>query len=117
MTTSFQQRMRAFGTRACLVSAGETVTYDAFCERIDAWRGELDQWGVQRGDTVALDQPLFAGAAVEPGTLSQRAMDAALEFGTGLVRKAFDRAGKGGDKGGDKGAGADKGAAGAANPS
>ena len=72
---------------------------------------------VQRGDTVALDQPLFAGAAVEPGTLSQRAMDAALEFGTGLVRKAFDRAGKGGDKGGDKGAGADKGAAGAANPS
>ncbi|KTS42350.1 D-alanyl-D-alanine carboxypeptidase, partial [Methylobacterium radiotolerans] len=54
---------------------------------------------VQRGDTVALDQPLFAGAAVEPGTLSQRAMDAALEFGTGLVRKAFDRAGKGGDKG------------------
>ncbi|XYD09234.1 D-alanyl-D-alanine carboxypeptidase family protein [Methylobacterium sp. NMS12] len=66
---------------------------------------------VQRGDTVALDQPLFAGAAVEPGTLSQRAMDAALEFGTGLVRKAFDRAGKGGDKG------ADKGATGAANPS
>ncbi|MGU3385579.1 D-alanyl-D-alanine carboxypeptidase family protein [Methylobacterium sp. D53M] len=70
---------------------------------------------VQRGDTVALDQPLFAGAAVEPGTLSQRAMDAALEFGTGLVRKAFDRAGKGTDKGGDKGT--DKGAAGAANPS
>ncbi|MGU3466193.1 D-alanyl-D-alanine carboxypeptidase family protein [Methylobacterium sp. C33D] len=70
---------------------------------------------VQRGDTVALDQPLFAGAAVEPGTLSQRAMDAALEFGTGLVRKAFDRAAKGGDKGTDKGT--DKGAAGAANPS
>ncbi len=70
---------------------------------------------VQRGDTVALDQPLFAGAAVEPGTLSQRAMDAALEFGTGLVRKAFDRAGKGTDKGTDKGG--DKGAAGAANPS
>ncbi|MEE7448801.1 D-alanyl-D-alanine carboxypeptidase [Methylobacterium radiotolerans] len=66
---------------------------------------------IQRGDTVALDQPLVAGAAVEPGTLSQRAMDAALEFGTGLVRKAFDRGGKGGDKG------ADKGAAGAANPS
>jgi serine-type D-Ala-D-Ala carboxypeptidase (penicillin-binding protein 5/6) len=58
---------------------------------------------VQRGDTVALDQPLFAGATVEPGTLPQRAMDAALEFGTGLVRKAFDRAGKGSDKGSDKG--------------
>ncbi|MCJ2062926.1 D-alanyl-D-alanine carboxypeptidase [Methylobacterium sp. J-088] len=66
---------------------------------------------VQRGDTIALDQPLFAGAAVEPGTLPQRAMDAALEFGTGLVRKALDRAGKGNDKGGDKAA------AGAANPS
>ncbi len=59
---------------------------------------------VQRGDTVALDQPLYAGAAVEQGTLPQRAMDAALEFGTGLVRKALDRAGKGGDKGGDKAA-------------
>ncbi|MCJ2087904.1 D-alanyl-D-alanine carboxypeptidase [Methylobacterium sp. E-005] len=66
---------------------------------------------VQRGDTVALDQPLYAGAAVEPGTLPQRAMDAALEFGTGLVRKALDRAGKGSDKGGDKAV------AGAANPS
>ena len=47
---------------------------------------------VQRGDTVALDLPLYAGASVGQGTLSQRAMDAALEFGTGLMRKAFDRA-------------------------
>jgi serine-type D-Ala-D-Ala carboxypeptidase (penicillin-binding protein 5/6) len=53
--------------------------------------------------------------SLEPGTLSQRAMDAALEFGTGLVRKALDRAGKGSDKASDKGS--DKGAAGAANPS
>ena len=59
---------------------------------------------VQRGETVALDQPLYAGATVEPGTLPQRAMDAALEFGTGRVRKALDRAGKGGDKAGDKAA-------------
>ena len=48
------------------------------------------------------DQPLFAGATVEPGTLSQRAMDAALEFGTGLVRKAFDRVGKKDAKSGDR---------------
>lgn len=47
---------------------------------------------VQRGDVVALDQPLYAGASVAQGTLSQRAMDAALEFGTGLMRKAFDKA-------------------------
>jgi serine-type D-Ala-D-Ala carboxypeptidase (penicillin-binding protein 5/6) len=47
---------------------------------------------VQRGDTVALDQPLYAGAAVATGSLSQRAMDAALEVGTGLMRKAFDKA-------------------------
>ncbi|MCJ2055052.1 D-alanyl-D-alanine carboxypeptidase [Methylobacterium sp. J-048] len=59
---------------------------------------------IQRGDTVALDQPLFAGATVEPGTLSQRAMDAALEFGTGLVRKAFDRVGKKDAKSGDRAA-------------
>ncbi|QGY00829.1 D-alanyl-D-alanine carboxypeptidase [Methylobacterium mesophilicum SR1.6/6] len=70
---------------------------------------------IQRGDAVALDQPLYAGAAVEPGTLPQRAMDAALEFGTGLVRKALDRAGKGGDRSGDKAG--DRGGAGAANPS
>jgi D-alanyl-D-alanine carboxypeptidase (penicillin-binding protein 5/6) len=57
---------------------------------------------IQRGDTVALDQPLYAGATVEPGTLSQRAMDAALEFGTGLVRKAFDRVGKKDAKSGDR---------------
>ena len=50
---------------------------------------------VQRGETVALDLPLYAGAAVATGSLPQRAMDAALEFGTGLVRKALDKAGKG----------------------
>ena len=61
---------------------------------------------VQRGDVVALDQPLYAGASVAQGTLSQRAMDAALEFGTGLMRKAFDKA-----------AGAKPGERAAANPS
>ncbi len=58
---------------------------------------------VQRGDVVALDQPLYAGASVPAGSLSRRAMDAALEFGTGLVRKAFDKA-AGGRKSDDRAA-------------
>ena len=58
---------------------------------------------VQRGEAVALDLPLYAGAAVAAGTLPQRAMDAALEVGTGLVRRAFDKVGKGkAGKGDDK---------------
>ena len=84
-------------------------------EKLAAEPGDKVQFNdiLMIGGTIGA--PLVAGAAVEPGTLSQRAMDAALEFGTGLVRKALDRAGKGGDKGSDKGS--DKGAAGAANPS
>jgi D-alanyl-D-alanine carboxypeptidase (penicillin-binding protein 5/6) len=70
---------------------------------------------VQRGEAVALDQPLYAGASVAEGTLSQKAMDAALEFGTGLMRKAFDRAA--GAKGDEAGKGDGKPEARAANPS
>jgi D-alanyl-D-alanine carboxypeptidase (penicillin-binding protein 5/6) len=44
---------------------------------------------VMRGETQALDIPLFAGANVETGTLSQRALDGLLEFGSGLFRRAF----------------------------
>jgi D-alanyl-D-alanine carboxypeptidase (penicillin-binding protein 5/6) len=68
---------------------------------------EVGRLKIMRGDAVALDQPLYAGASVEAGTIQQRAMDAALEFGTGLVRRAFDKAGKGekaGDKPGEKAA-------------
>ncbi|TXM87534.1 D-alanyl-D-alanine carboxypeptidase, partial [Methylobacterium sp. WL122] len=62
---------------------------------------EVGRLRIMRGDAVALDQPLYAGASVEAGTLQQRAMDAALEFSTGIVRRAFDKAGKG-DRTGDK---------------
>ncbi|SDR62507.1 ANL family adenylate-forming protein [Paraburkholderia tuberum] len=54
MTAFLLQRIRSFGTRACLVSAGETVTYESFGERIDFWCAELDRWGVRRGDIVAV---------------------------------------------------------------
>ena len=46
---------------------------------------------VTRGDVQALDLPLYAGQEVERGTLTQRALDGLLEFGTGLVRGAFAR--------------------------
>lgn len=66
---------------------------------------EVGRLRVLRGDAVALDQPLYAGAAVAAGTIPQRALDAALELGTGLMRRAFDRAGsKGLEKGADKAA-------------
>ncbi|MFC0217732.1 D-alanyl-D-alanine carboxypeptidase family protein [Pseudochelatococcus lubricantis] len=46
---------------------------------------------VERGRLKALDVPLVTGEAVARGTLSQRALDAALEWGTGVVRRAFER--------------------------
>ncbi|MGV7034396.1 D-alanyl-D-alanine carboxypeptidase family protein [Methylobacterium symbioticum] len=71
---------------------------------------EIGRLRVMRGDVLALDQPVYAGEAVGPGTLSQRAMDAALEVGTDLVRRAFDKAS-------GKGKATDKAAEKAANPS
>jgi len=44
---------------------------------------------VMRGDIQALDVPLYAGDDVSVGTMSQRAWDGLLEFGTGWVRRAF----------------------------
>jgi D-alanyl-D-alanine carboxypeptidase (penicillin-binding protein 5/6) len=44
---------------------------------------------VTRGDIQALDIPLYAGEDIGTGTLSQRAFDGLLEFGTGLIRRAF----------------------------
>jgi D-alanyl-D-alanine carboxypeptidase (penicillin-binding protein 5/6) len=44
---------------------------------------------VTRGDTQALDIPLYAGEDVAVGNLSQRAFDGLLEFGTGWIRRAF----------------------------
>ncbi|SFG93871.1 D-alanyl-D-alanine carboxypeptidase family protein [Methylobacterium gossipiicola] len=48
---------------------------------------------IMRGDTQALDQPLYAGASVAAGTIPQRALDAAMEVGTGLFRRAFEKVG------------------------
>jgi len=54
---------------------------------------EVGRLRVMRGDTLALDQPLYAGETVEAGSIPQRALDAALEVGTGLVRRAFKKGG------------------------
>ncbi len=58
---------------------------------------EVARLRVTRGDTLALEQPLYAGESVAAGTLTQRAMDAAMEVGSDLLRKAFDKA-KGGSQ-------------------
>ncbi|GJE76371.1 MULTISPECIES: D-alanyl-D-alanine carboxypeptidase family protein [Methylorubrum] len=60
---------------------------------------EVARLRVTRGDTLALEQPLYAGEAVAEGTLTQRALDAAMEVGTDLIRRAFDKA-KGGSQAG-----------------
>lgn len=52
---------------------------------------EVARLRVTRGDVKALDAPLYAAEDVETGTLQQRAVDALLEFGTGLARRAFSR--------------------------
>ncbi len=59
---------------------------------------EVGRLRIMRGDTIALDQPLYAGESVGTGTLPQRALDAALEVGADLFRKALDKA-KGGNGG------------------
>ena len=50
--------------------------------------GKLRVW---RGAVVALEVPLQAGESVEPGTLSQRSLDAATELVIGLFRVGFRR--------------------------
>lgn len=52
---------------------------------------EVARLKVMRGDTLALDQPLYAADSVATGTIPQRALDAALEFGSGLLHRAFDK--------------------------
>jgi D-alanyl-D-alanine carboxypeptidase (penicillin-binding protein 5/6) len=47
---------------------------------------------VSRGDNQALDVPLYAGEDVTTGTLTQRAFDGLMEFGSGLIRRAFSAA-------------------------
>jgi len=52
---------------------------------------EVARLRVMRGDVQALDMPLYAAEGVGVGSLTQRAVDGLLEFGTGLVRRAFSR--------------------------
>jgi serine-type D-Ala-D-Ala carboxypeptidase (penicillin-binding protein 5/6) len=49
---------------------------------------EVARIQVDRGDTQAVEMPLYANEDVQVGTLSQRALDGLLEFSTGWVRKA-----------------------------
>ncbi|SCY82171.1 D-alanyl-D-alanine carboxypeptidase family protein [Microvirga guangxiensis] len=50
---------------------------------------EVARLQVNRGDMQALEMPLYASEDIQEGTLSQRALDGLLEFGTGWVRRAF----------------------------
>lgn len=50
---------------------------------------EVARLQIMRGDSHALDVPLYAGEDVQTGTLTQRAFDGLLEFGSGLIRRAF----------------------------
>ena len=50
---------------------------------------EVARLKVWRGQSLALDAPLKTKAAVPLGGLSKRALDAAIEFAVGVVRKAL----------------------------
>ncbi|WP_414470990.1 D-alanyl-D-alanine carboxypeptidase family protein [Microvirga sp. M2] len=50
---------------------------------------EVARLQVNRGEMQALELPLYANEDIQEGTLSQRALDGLLEFGTGWVRRAF----------------------------
>ena len=50
--------------------------------------GRLQIW---RGQTLALEAPLKTQSAVALGGLGKRALDAGIEYGLGLIRKAFAR--------------------------
>ncbi|GJE02587.1 D-alanyl-D-alanine carboxypeptidase family protein [Methylobacterium isbiliense] len=50
---------------------------------------EVARLKVSRGDQPVLDMPLYTAEEVAPGSMTQRALDAALEVGTGWVRGTF----------------------------
>jgi D-alanyl-D-alanine carboxypeptidase (penicillin-binding protein 5/6) len=52
---------------------------------------EVARLKVMRGNAQVLDIPLVAAQAVGAGTISQRALDAALELSTGFIRDAFKK--------------------------
>jgi serine-type D-Ala-D-Ala carboxypeptidase (penicillin-binding protein 5/6) len=52
---------------------------------------EVARLRVIRGTTQALDLPLYAAEDVRQGGLVRRALDAAVEFGSGFIRRAFSK--------------------------
>jgi D-alanyl-D-alanine carboxypeptidase (penicillin-binding protein 5/6) len=54
---------------------------------------EVGRLRVHRGDTRALDIPVFAAEDVPAGSLQRKATDAALELSTGWVRRLLSRGG------------------------
>jgi serine-type D-Ala-D-Ala carboxypeptidase (penicillin-binding protein 5/6) len=52
---------------------------------------EVARLRVTRGTTQALDLPLYAAEDVRQGGLVRRALDAAVEFGSGFIRRAFSK--------------------------
>jgi len=52
---------------------------------------EVGRLKVTRGEQVVLDMPLYTAEAVPAGTMTQRALDAALEVGSGWFRQALSR--------------------------
>ncbi len=52
---------------------------------------EIGRLKIERGDTRALDIPVFAAEDVPAGPLTKRATDAAIELSTGWFRKAMSR--------------------------
>ncbi|MFC7400195.1 D-alanyl-D-alanine carboxypeptidase family protein [Chelatococcus sp. GCM10030263] len=52
---------------------------------------EVARLKVTRGDAEVLDVPLVTAQPVTAGSVSQRALDAALELSTGFIRDAFNK--------------------------
>jgi len=50
---------------------------------------EVARLQVFRGQTMVMETPLVTAEAVETGTLSQRAMDSAVELGRNLIKDGF----------------------------
>lgn len=48
---------------------------------------EVARLRIYRGQVLALDTPLKAAETIEKGTLRQQALDAGLEWFSGLIRK------------------------------
>lgn len=54
---------------------------------------EVGRLRIERGDTRALDVPVYAAEDVATGSLTRRATDAATELSTGWLRRALSRGG------------------------